>query len=122
MKLWIIIIAMLAVSAPAFAQLGGIGRRVQKAQERKQKFDDLNITEEEEIKIGADVSAKIRERFGVVQDPAVHKYVDARRHDAGRADDARRSCRGRSSCWTPTASTRSPRPAGSCTSRAARSR
>src|SRR4029079_11065040 len=37
--------------------------------------DDLNITEDEEITIGADVSLKIRQRFGVVQDPAVHKYV-----------------------------------------------
>src|SRR5688572_9515444 len=75
MKRSILIIAILAVSTPAFAQLGGIGRRVQQAQERKQQFDDMNITEEEEVKLGADVSLKIRERFGVVQDPAVHKYV-----------------------------------------------
>jgi predicted Zn-dependent protease len=75
MKLWITIVVLLAVSAPAFAQLGGIGRRAQQIQERKQQFDDLNITEEEEIKLGADVSLKIRTRFGVVQDQAVHKYV-----------------------------------------------
>ena len=48
---------------------------MQQAQERKQQFDDLNITEEEEVKLGADVSAKIRTRFGVAQDAAVHKYV-----------------------------------------------
>ena len=75
MKLSIVVIAMLAISAPAFAQLGGIGRRVQQMQERKQQFDDMNITEAEEIKLGSDVSARIRERFGVVQDAAVHKYV-----------------------------------------------
>jgi beta-barrel assembly-enhancing protease len=75
MKLSIVVIAILAVSAPAFAQLGGIGKRVQQMQERKQQFDDMNITEAEEIKLGSDVSAKIRERFGVVQDAAVHKYV-----------------------------------------------
>jgi predicted Zn-dependent protease len=75
MKVWIITAAILAMGAPAFAQLGGIGRRVQQAQERKQQFDDMNITEEEEVKLGADVSAKIRTRFGVVQDAAVHKYV-----------------------------------------------
>ena len=75
MRVWIIIITLLAVSTPAFAQLGGIGRKMQQAQERKQQFDDLNITEEEEIKLGADVSAKIRTRFGVAQDAAVHKYV-----------------------------------------------
>src|SRR5688572_28295707 len=75
MRIGITIIAIVAVSAPAFAQLGGIGRRVQQAQERKQQFDELNITEEEEIKLGSEVSARIRERFGVVQDAAVHKYV-----------------------------------------------
>jgi beta-barrel assembly-enhancing protease len=75
MKMWITIVAILAVAAPAFAQLGGLGKRVQQAQERKQQFDDMNITEEEEIKLGSDVSAKIRQRFGVVQDAAVHKYV-----------------------------------------------
>jgi uncharacterized protein YdeI (BOF family) len=53
MKLSIIVIAILAVSTPAFAQLGGIGRRVQQAQERKQQFDDMNITEEEEVKCPA---------------------------------------------------------------------
>ena len=75
MRVWIIIITLLAVSTPAFAQLGGIGRKMQQAQERKQQFDDLNITEEEEVKLGADVSEKIRTRFGVAQDAAVHKYV-----------------------------------------------
>lgn len=75
MKIWVTVVAILAVSAPAFAQLGGIGRRVQQVQERKDQFDDLNITEEEEIKLGSDVSAKIRARFGVVQDAAVHKYA-----------------------------------------------
>ena len=66
MKRSIILIAILAAGAPAFAQLGGLGRRVQQVQERKQQFDDLNITEDEEIKLGADVSVKIRQRFGVV--------------------------------------------------------
>jgi predicted Zn-dependent protease len=75
MRTWIIIIALLAIGSPAYAQLGGIMRKAQQAQERKQQFDDLNITEEEEIKLGADVSQKVRERFGVVQNAAVHKYV-----------------------------------------------
>src|SRR4029077_20814114 len=47
----------------------------QKIQDAKGKFDDLNVTEEEERTIGEQVSAKIRQRFGVVQDPAIHKYV-----------------------------------------------
>lgn len=75
MKVWISIIAMVAIGSPAYAQLGGLMKKAQQAQERKQQFDDMNITDEEEIKLGADVSVKIRERFGVVQDAAVHKYV-----------------------------------------------
>ena len=75
MKMWITIIAILAVARPRSRSSAASGRRVQQAQERKQQFDDMNITEEEEIKLGSDVSAKIRQRFGVVQDAAVHKYV-----------------------------------------------
>jgi beta-barrel assembly-enhancing protease len=75
MKTWILVAMMAVVSSPAYAQLGGILNKAQKAQEAKQKFDDLNITQDEEVKLGADVSLKIRQRFGVVQDPAVHKYV-----------------------------------------------
>jgi len=76
MTLRITLIAILAASVPVHAQLGGLIRKAeQAAQERKQQFDELNITEAEEIALGGDVSAKIRERFGVVQDPAVHEYV-----------------------------------------------
>jgi predicted Zn-dependent protease len=75
MKTWILVAAMAAIGSPAHAQLGGLLNKAQKAQEAKQKFDDLNITQAEEVKLGSDVSLKIRQRFGVVQDPAVHKYV-----------------------------------------------
>lgn len=75
MKQILCMIAMLAVAAPAYAQLGGLMKKAEQAQQRKQQLDDLNITEAEEIELGRDVSAKIRERFGVVQDAAVHKYV-----------------------------------------------
>src|SRR5690349_13440955 len=65
-----------AVPVPASAQLGDFLRKAeQEAQQRKQQFDDVNVTQEEEVALGADVSARIRERFGVVQDPAVHEYV-----------------------------------------------
>jgi predicted Zn-dependent protease len=69
---------LLACSTPAFAQLGGISGvlgKAQKAQEAKQKLDDLTFSDEEERTIGADVSEKIRTRFGVVQNRDVHKYV-----------------------------------------------
>lgn len=75
MKHIIVGIALLAISVPASAQLGGLGGALKKAQEHKQKIDDLTISDAEERQIGEDVSAKIRERFGVVQDPAIHKYV-----------------------------------------------
>ena len=75
MKSSIFVVVMLAVAAPAQAQLGGLLRKAQQAQEQKQRFDDLTFSEEEERQIGEAVSERIRERFGVVQDPAVHKYV-----------------------------------------------
>jgi len=78
MKKTVLVVAILAVGAPSYAQFGGVGgavRRAQQAQDTKKKIDDLTITEEEEQTIGLDVSQKVRQRFGVVQDPAVHKYV-----------------------------------------------
>ncbi len=79
MKQGLIVVAtLLAVATPAYAQLGGIGgaiKKAQQAQEVMKKVDDLTFSEEEETKLGQDVSLKIRQRFGVVQDPAVHKYV-----------------------------------------------
>ena len=72
MRRLILAVAFLGVCSSAQAQLGGI---LNKAQEQKGKLDELNITEAEERTIGEDVSAKIRARFGVVQDAAVHKYV-----------------------------------------------
>lgn len=75
MKQSMLVVALLALGAPVYAQLGGLGQAIKKVQQAKEKFDDLNVTEEEERKIGEDVSAKIRQRFGVVQSAPVHKYV-----------------------------------------------
>jgi predicted Zn-dependent protease len=75
MKRAIVVTAILAFASPAWAQLGGLGGALKKAQAQKQQIDDLVVSEAEERTIGEDVSAKIRQRFGVVQDPAVHKYV-----------------------------------------------
>ena len=78
MKHAIVVVTLLAVATPAWAQLGGIGgamRKAQQAQDAKKKIDDLTFSDEEERTLGEDVSVKIRQRFGVVQDPAVHKYV-----------------------------------------------
>jgi predicted Zn-dependent protease len=76
MKHVIVTVALVTVGvSPAFAQLGGILNKAKQAQEQKAKFDDLNVTEEEERTIGEAVSVKIRQRFGVVQNADVHKYV-----------------------------------------------
>lgn len=71
----ILAIIFVAVCSPSYAQVGGILDKVKKVQEQAKKLDEFNITDAEERKIGDDVSAKIRARFGVVQDPAIHKYV-----------------------------------------------
>jgi predicted Zn-dependent protease len=78
MKTTAFVLAMLAITVPAHAQLGGLSgamRRAQQVADAKQKLDDLTFSDEEERTIGSAVSDKVRQRFGVVQDPAVHKYV-----------------------------------------------
>jgi predicted Zn-dependent protease len=68
-----VVLAGLSVAAPAGAQsLGQITRMADKA---AKSYQDLKFTEAEEQQLGADVSAKLREKYGVVQDAAVHKYV-----------------------------------------------
>jgi predicted Zn-dependent protease len=70
---------MLVLTLPAHAQLGQIRGRIGQAKEAVDKVNravqDLKFTEAEERQLGADVSAKLRERYGVVQDAGVHKYV-----------------------------------------------
>jgi beta-barrel assembly-enhancing protease len=78
MKQSIVTIVLLVLASPVHAQLGGVGgalKKAQQAQEMKRKLDGLTFSEEEERKLGEDVSVKIRQRFGVVQDQDVHKYV-----------------------------------------------
>src|ERR1700690_1808223 len=70
-------IAMFTVTAaPARAgQLGGLMKRAQQAKETNDKLKDVEMTDDEEQQVGAAVSEKIRVRYGVVQDPAIHRYV-----------------------------------------------
>jgi beta-barrel assembly-enhancing protease len=56
---------------PGTPQLGGI----MKGLETAKKARELIITDEDEAKLGQGVSEKVRARYGVVQDVAVHKYV-----------------------------------------------
>jgi predicted Zn-dependent protease len=67
---------------PAFAQLGQLGGQLGKVNQAKEALakanraiQDLKFTDAEELQLGSDVSSKLRDRYGVVQDPAIHKYV-----------------------------------------------
>jgi predicted Zn-dependent protease len=64
-----------ALAAPVSADDGGQLGKIGGAVKRAQQFQELQITDAEEQQLGASVSEKIRARYGVVQDAAVHKYV-----------------------------------------------
>lgn len=57
------------------ARAGGAAGQLGSVLKRAKQVHDLQISDEEEQKLGAAVSENIRKRYGVVQDPAVHKYV-----------------------------------------------
>jgi predicted Zn-dependent protease len=65
-------------AAPARAQLGGLGKikkAADKAVDTKQKIDDMNFTDAEERQLGEQVSLQLRQKYGVMQDREVTKYV-----------------------------------------------
>lgn len=69
-------VSIIGLANPSEAQLGGVLGKAQKGLKKvEQAQDRLAIGQEEEVQIGEEVSARIRERFGVVQDKAVHTYV-----------------------------------------------
>ncbi|HEX2340834.1 MAG TPA: M48 family metalloprotease [Vicinamibacterales bacterium] len=71
MKVVIAALALATVAQPAYAQLGALEKGIKRAKQ----VNDMVWTEEKERALGESVSAQLRTRFGVVQDPAVHKYV-----------------------------------------------
>ena len=64
---------------PASAQFGSLGETLKHAQDAKSKVDkqvaEIKISDADERKLGEDVSAKLRQDFGVYQDKDVTKYV-----------------------------------------------
>jgi predicted Zn-dependent protease len=69
---------LVAPAAPAHAQLGGLGKIKSigdKAVDTKNKIDDLSFSEDEERQLGEQVSLQLRNRFGVMQDEKVTRYV-----------------------------------------------
>lgn len=78
----VLVLIMLAWSIPAFAQFGQLDRlrrARERAEEKVEKVDqqvgEFQISESEEQQLGAMVSERIRQRYGVVQDADVHRYV-----------------------------------------------
>jgi predicted Zn-dependent protease len=65
-------------ASPARAQLGGLGKLKKlgdQAVDAKNKVDDFKVSDQEERQMGEYVSLQLRERFGVMQDEKVTKYV-----------------------------------------------
>jgi predicted Zn-dependent protease len=70
----IAVMCAVALGAPSLAaaeQLGKLGGALKRAQQ----FKDVEMTDAEEAQLGAEVSTRIRARYGVVQNQAVHRYV-----------------------------------------------
>ncbi|HXG53781.1 MAG TPA: M48 family metalloprotease [Vicinamibacterales bacterium] len=71
-------LAFVLSASPAYAQLGGIGKKIGQARDAKNKAEkvaSLVISESDERKIGEKVSEMVRRNFGVFQDKAVGRYV-----------------------------------------------
>lgn len=72
----LVCVAVVLLAEPAvFAQFGKLRDTIGKVDRVVDKFKDIEISDEEEIKLGEDISGRIRSHYGVVQDPAIHKYV-----------------------------------------------
>jgi predicted Zn-dependent protease len=72
-----IVAAALGVVGPGAGVSAGEGEATQLGSvlKRAQQVRDIQMTDEEETKLGEAVSERIRQRYGVVQDEAIHKYV-----------------------------------------------
>jgi predicted Zn-dependent protease len=75
MRRVLVMLALLSITVPVAAQLGKLKGITDQANKAKQAYDDYNFTDQEEQELGASISALLREKYGVVQDRAVHKYV-----------------------------------------------
>ena len=73
MKQIVLAVALSLLAGPAYAQFG-VGDITRRAGQAK-KLSEIKISDKDERAIGEAVSAKLIERFGIYQDPAVTKYV-----------------------------------------------
>ena len=70
----VLLLASLAVVWPSVEAAGG-SSQLGAITKRAKQLRGLQITEEDEQRLGEAVSERIRQRYGVVQDPKVHRYV-----------------------------------------------
>jgi predicted Zn-dependent protease len=79
MKAAAFVLAAVLFAAPAYAQFGGALGKIQKgadqAAKAKKNYDEIHFTDKEERQLGENVSLRLRQRFGVVQDKELTKYV-----------------------------------------------
>jgi len=75
MRQVVLTLVVLSLASPAAAQFGALDRAQKGLKKLEQARDEIVVTEDQERQIGAEVSEKLRARFGVVQDAAVHRYV-----------------------------------------------
>jgi predicted Zn-dependent protease len=68
----VMLMCCVALPISAEAQFGQLGKALGKAAEVQQ---DLSFSDAEEGQLGTAISTKLRDKYGVVQDKAVHKYV-----------------------------------------------
>ena len=71
----LVLLTLGAALSAAPARLAPEARQLDQILKRAQQIQDIQITDQEEQQIGASVCERVRARYGVVQDPAVHKYV-----------------------------------------------
>lgn len=62
---------LIGLASPAAAQFG----LLEQGAKRAKQVSDFNWSDEEKAALGGKVSELVRQRYGVVQDAAVHKYV-----------------------------------------------
>ena len=67
-------VAATVCALPAYAQVGGISKGLSIAK-KANDVRELQMTDAEEQQLGANVSLRIRTRYGVIQDAGVHRYV-----------------------------------------------
>jgi len=70
-----VVLACVGLSAAVSAGGQSIGQITKGIQTASKAWQDTKFSDAEEQQLGADVSAKLREKYGVVQDAAVHRYI-----------------------------------------------